>query len=253
MPAAIDPAVAAAEHEGDAWWVVLRDVGPAVPTRTRRSPATRTAACCAPPTRCGRSSGASATTSSATLAHASRSPDRRSPSSSATRVDLLPKQFEAAWERSPRRSRTTSRSRSSRCWMTPPRCLQARVARHDAASRRLQRRAHRLRRRHADRARLGRRDTGPSGPGPRLVHGPRCVADRGHTQRSRRGLSPRRGESTTTRGQSISRGCPGSIMYGRIFGLCAVIHTYPAERRWAREELAWRVPRARHSLETWSP
>jgi hypothetical protein len=32
-----------------------------------------------------------------------------------------------------------------------------------------------------------------------------------------------------------------------------VIHTDPAQRRWAREELAWWVPRARHSLETWSP
>lgn len=45
----------------------------------------------------------------------------------------------------------------------------------------------------------------------------------------------------------------GLTMYGWIFGLCAVIHTDPAERRWAREELAWWVPRARHSLETWSP
>jgi hypothetical protein len=42
-------------------------------------------------------------------------------------------------------------------------------------------------------------------------------------------------------------------MYGWIFGIGAVIHTDPAERQWARQELAWWVPRARHSLDTWSP
>jgi hypothetical protein len=41
------------------------------------------------------------------------------------------------------------------------------------------------------------------------------------------------------------------LTYGWILGLCAVIHTDPTERRWAREELAWWVPRARRTLETW--
>jgi Phosphotransferase enzyme family len=48
-------------------------------------------------------------------------------------------------------------------------------------------------------------------------------------------------------------GLLGLLMYGWIFGIGAVIHTDPAERRWARHELGWWVPRARHSLETWSP
>jgi hypothetical protein len=48
-------------------------------------------------------------------------------------------------------------------------------------------------------------------------------------------------------------GLLGLMMYGWIFGLCAVIHTDPVERQWARQELAWWVPRARHSLESWSP
>jgi hypothetical protein len=47
-------------------------------------------------------------------------------------------------------------------------------------------------------------------------------------------------------------GLLGLLMYGWIFGIGAVIHTDPAERRWARQELAWWVPRARHSLDTWS-
>jgi hypothetical protein len=48
-------------------------------------------------------------------------------------------------------------------------------------------------------------------------------------------------------------GLIGLLMYGWIFGIGAVIHTAPAERQWARQELAWWVPRARHSLNTWSP
>lgn len=45
----------------------------------------------------------------------------------------------------------------------------------------------------------------------------------------------------------------GLVMYGWILGHSAVIHPDPAERAWAREELDWWVPRARRALETWSP
>jgi hypothetical protein len=48
-------------------------------------------------------------------------------------------------------------------------------------------------------------------------------------------------------------GLLGLMIYGWIFGIGAVIHTDPAEREWARQELAWWVPRARRSLEAWSP
>jgi Phosphotransferase enzyme family len=47
-------------------------------------------------------------------------------------------------------------------------------------------------------------------------------------------------------------GLLGLLMYGWIFGIGAVIHTDPAERAWARDELAWWVPRARQSLEALS-
>jgi hypothetical protein len=72
--------------------------------------------------------------------------------------------------------------------------------------------------------------------GPRLVHGPRRVADRGHTRRSRRGLSPLAGRARRPAAVDLL-GLLGLMMYGWIFGLCAVVHTDPAERRWAREEL----------------
>jgi aminoglycoside phosphotransferase (APT) family kinase protein len=46
----------------------------------------------------------------------------------------------------------------------------------------------------------------------------------------------------------------GLVMYGWIFGIAARIHTDPAERAWAREELDWWVPKARDALErVWSP
>jgi ketosteroid isomerase-like protein len=45
----------------------------------------------------------------------------------------------------------------------------------------------------------------------------------------------------------------GLVMYGWILGHSAVVHPDPAERTWARAELEWWVPRARHALETWSP
>jgi hypothetical protein len=45
----------------------------------------------------------------------------------------------------------------------------------------------------------------------------------------------------------------GLVQYGWILGHSAVVHPDPAERAWAREELAWWVPRARRALEAWSP
>ncbi|MFL5896148.1 MAG: phosphotransferase [Thermoleophilaceae bacterium] len=44
-------------------------------------------------------------------------------------------------------------------------------------------------------------------------------------------------------------GLLGLLLYGWIFGICAVIHTDAGERAWAQEELDWWVPMARRSLE----
>ena len=45
----------------------------------------------------------------------------------------------------------------------------------------------------------------------------------------------------------------GLVMYGWVFGHSAAYHPDPGERDWARHELDWWVPRARRALETWSP
>lgn len=44
-------------------------------------------------------------------------------------------------------------------------------------------------------------------------------------------------------------GLLGLLMYGWVFGHSAAYHPNPAERDWAREELAWWVPQARRGLE----
>lgn len=42
----------------------------------------------------------------------------------------------------------------------------------------------------------------------------------------------------------------GLLMYGWVFGHSAAYHRNPAERKWAREELAWYVAQARRGLES---
>jgi hypothetical protein len=43
----------------------------------------------------------------------------------------------------------------------------------------------------------------------------------------------------------------GLVQYGWIFGHSAIVHTDPAETAWAREELDWWVPRVRRALDEW--
>jgi aminoglycoside phosphotransferase (APT) family kinase protein len=45
----------------------------------------------------------------------------------------------------------------------------------------------------------------------------------------------------------------GLVMYGWVLGHSAIVHPDPAERAWARSELDWWIPRVRRAFETWSP
>ncbi len=45
----------------------------------------------------------------------------------------------------------------------------------------------------------------------------------------------------------------GLVMYGWVFGHSAVWHPDRGERDWAHQELGWWVPRARRALDAWSP
>ena len=57
-----------------------------------------------------------------------------------------------------------------------------------------------------------------------------------------------RGERDDPRANELI-GLVGLLMYGWIFGHSAAYHPDPAEREWAGEELAWWVPQARRGLE----
>jgi Phosphotransferase enzyme family len=57
-----------------------------------------------------------------------------------------------------------------------------------------------------------------------------------------------RGEHDDPRANELI-GLLGLLMYGWVFGHSAAYHPNPAERDWAREELAWWVPQARRGLE----
>jgi hypothetical protein len=57
-----------------------------------------------------------------------------------------------------------------------------------------------------------------------------------------------RGERDDPRANELV-GLVGLLMYGWVFGHSAEYHPDPAERKWAREELAWWVPKARQGLE----
>ena len=45
----------------------------------------------------------------------------------------------------------------------------------------------------------------------------------------------------------------GLVMYGWVIGHSAIVHPDPAERAWASSELDWWIPRVRVALESWSP
>ena len=99
MPATVDPAVVAAEPEGEAWWVVMRDVSDELLDDSTPLTREENRFVLGPRGRdVGRRSGTRRCRTYRPCTTGSRSPSRRSPRSSATSVDILPKQFEAAWE-----------------------------------------------------------------------------------------------------------------------------------------------------------
>ena len=98
MPRAIDHAVLAAERDGDAWWVVMRDVSASLLPDGKRLTREEHRRILGRRTGCGRSSGASGFPTSARSTTASSSSPRRSREAERDGLDLLPKQYEAFWE-----------------------------------------------------------------------------------------------------------------------------------------------------------
>jgi aminoglycoside phosphotransferase (APT) family kinase protein len=251
LPRRVDPAVVAAEREGDAWWVVMRDVSPELVDAD--SPLTRDqnrfvmGAAAA----MWQEFWADVPASAASLA------DRLAMGGPATAererdgLDVLPKQLEAAWE--------------AFAEAVDDDVAEAVLALHEEPGRL----AAALDERGTTLIHGDLRDENMGLPGERLVLLDWGIATRAHpsvelawymvhdvwrieathdevVEDFRRALGERDDPHALDLGMIA-----GLMMYGWIFGHSAVVHTDPGEREWAHQELAWWVPRARRALENW--
>jgi aminoglycoside phosphotransferase (APT) family kinase protein len=251
MPSSVDPAVVAAEPEGEAWWVVMRDVSAELLDDS--TPLTREENRFV----LGRAAEMWAEFWDEEVPHVSTLADRlacAAPSVSEherNEVDILPKQFEAAWE-----------AFGEAVDDDVGEAVLALVDDVTPLASALTERGSTLI--HGD-----LRDENIAMPEGRLVVLDWGLATAGHpaaelawymvhdvwriaathdevVEDFRRALGDRDDPLALELGL-IS----GLVQYGWIFGHSAVVHTDPGEREWALTELNWWVPRVRHALEQW--
>lgn len=251
LPAAVDPAIVAAERDGDAWWVVMRDVSGEllddVTPLTREQ--NRFVLGCA--------AAMWADFWDEPVPHLSTLRDRLDCAAPAIsererdEVDILPKQFEAAWEAFGEAVDADVGTAVLDLVHDVTPLADALAARGTTLI-------------HGD-----LRDENIALPGGALVLLDFGLATQGNPAADlawymvhdvwriaashddvvadfRRALGERDDPEALELGL-IS----GLVQYGWIFGHSAVVHTDPAEREWARAELAWWVPRVRQALEQW--
>ena len=251
MPASVDPAVVAAEPDGDAWWVVMRDVSSEL--LDEATPLTRDQNRFV----LGRAAEMWAEFWDDEVPHLATLADRLAFSVPALSererddVDILPKQFEAAWEAFGEAVEPDVGDAIIGLLDDVTPLADALDARGTTLI-------------HGD-----LRDENIAMPDGRLVLLDFGLATQGHpalelawymvhdvwrieashdevVEDYRRAVGERDDPVALELGL-IS----GLVQYGWIFGHSAVVHTDPAEREWARTELNWWVPRVRHALEQW--
>jgi hypothetical protein len=251
MPDTVDPAVVAAEPEGDAWWVVMRDVSGELLDES--TPLTRDQNRFV----LARAAEMWAEFWDDDVPHLSTLHDRLAfavPAISETErdgVDILPKQFEAAWEAFGEAVDDDVGGAVLGLVDDVTPLSDALAARGTTLI-------------HGD-----LRDENIAMPDGRLVLLDFGLATQGHPAAELAWYMVHdvwRIEATHNqvvddfRAALAERDDPvalelglisGLVQYGWIFGHSAVVHTDPAEREWARTELNWWVPRVRHALEQW--
>jgi len=251
MPAGVDPAVLAAEPEGDAWWVVMRDVSAELLDES--TPLTRDENRFV----LARAAEMWAKFWDDDVPHLSTLADRLAfaiPALSERErdgVDILPKQFEAAWEAFAEAVDDDVGTAILDLTSDTTPLADALAARGTTLI-------------HGD-----LRDENIAFADGRLVLLDFGLATQGHpavelawymvhdvwriaathdevVDDFRHALGERDDP------QALELGLiSGLVQYGWIFGHSAVVHTDPAERQWAQTELNWWVPRVRHALEQW--
>ena len=251
MPAGVDPAVVAAEPEGDAWWVVMRDVSAELLDDS--TPLTRDQNRFV----LARAAEMWAEFWDEPVPHLSSLADRLAFAVGAISereregVDILPKQFEAAWEAFAEAVDEDVGEAILELTADVTPLAGALAARGTTLI-------------HGD-----LRDENIALPDGRLVlldfglasHGHpavelawymvhdvwRIAATHDEVVEDFRGALGERDDPVALELGLIS----GLVQYGWILGHSAVVHTDPAEQEWARTELNWWVPRVRHALEQW--
>jgi aminoglycoside phosphotransferase (APT) family kinase protein len=251
MPAGVDPAIVAAEAEGDAWWVVMRDVSAELLDES--TPLTREQNRFV----LARAAEMWAEFCDEDVPHLSSLEDRLAfavPAISArerNEVDILPKQFEAAWEAFAEAVDDDVGDAILELLGDVEPLASALAARGTALI-------------HGD-----LRDENIALPDGRLVLLDFGLATQGNPAVELAWYMVHdvwRIEATHDEVVADFRDALGDrddpvalelglisglVQYGWIFGHSAVVHTDPAEREWARQELEWWVPRVRHALEQW--
>jgi hypothetical protein len=251
LPADVDPAVVAAEPEGDAWWVVMRDVSAELLDES--TPLTREQNRFV----LARAARMWAEFWDEPVPHLSTLADRLAfaiagiSETERDGVDILPKQFEAAWEAFQEAVEPDVGEAILALTADVTPLAEALAGRGTTLI-------------HGD-----LRDENIALPDGRLVLLDFGLATQGHpaaelawymvhdvwriaathdevVEDFRRAVGERDDPVALELGL-IS----GLVQYGWIFGHSAVVHTDPAEREWARTELNWWVPRVRHALEQW--
>jgi hypothetical protein len=253
LPAAIDPAVVAAERDGEAWWVVMRDVSASLlpdGRRLTREEHRRVLAA---------ANGMWEEFWDEPVPHACTLHDCLllfSPAiAEAERdgLDLLPKQYEAFWEAFGDAVDRDVADTVLRL-VDDPAPL---VAELEACGSTLIHADIRDEQIGLDRDRLILLDWGRASQGHPVVdffwsichNAWRIDATHDELVEDYRRV---RGEHDDARALDLGV-IAGLVMYGWVFGHSAAYHPDPAERDWARHELSWWVPRARRALESWSP
>jgi aminoglycoside phosphotransferase (APT) family kinase protein len=251
MPASVDPAVVAAEPDGDAWWVVMDDVSAELVDES--TPLTREQNRFV----LGRAGEMWAEFWGDDVPHLATLADRLSfavaelSERERDGVDILPKQFEAAWEAFEEAVDDDVATAILGLTADVKPLADALEARGTTLI-------------HGD-----LRDENIALPDGRLVLLDFGLATQGHpaaelawymvhdvwriaathdevVEDFRRAMGDRDDPVALELGL-IS----GLVQYGWIFAHSAVVHTDPTEREWARTELNWWVPRVRHALEQW--